>query len=134
MVTCMGLRFMGGEKSKSLADAYGVHIKSADRVIDKFLDVIDKSDEALLSTDLLPKTPLQKAKLANDWNKCSGGFGIMYGHLSQLDGWLCTTQKPWDVHNPCDYRRGYYQRFGLNVQAMCDTNLRIVCLLQGQEK
>ena len=54
MVTCMGLRFMRGEKSKTLADAYGVHIKSADRVIYNFLDVIDNSDEAILSTDLLP--------------------------------------------------------------------------------
>ena len=57
---------MGGEKSKTLADAFGVHVQSADRVIDKFLDVIDNSDAAILSTDLLPKTTLQKAKLAND--------------------------------------------------------------------
>ena len=121
-----GIEIYGRRKSKSLADAYGVHIKSADRVIDKFLDVIDKSDEAILSTDLLPKTPLQKAKLANDWNKCSGGFGIMYGHLSPLDGWLCTLRKPWDVPNPGDYRSCHYQIFGLNVQAMCDANLIII--------
>ena len=62
----------------------------------------------------------------NDWNKCSGGFGIMYGHLAALDGWLCKTQKPFDVTNPLDYRSGHYERFGLNVQAMCDANLRII--------
>ena len=50
----------------------------------------------------------------------------MYGHLSPLDGWLCTTQKPWDVPNPSDYRSEHYQRFGLNVQTMCDANLRIM--------
>ena len=50
----------------------------------------------------------------------------MYGHLSPLDGWICTTQKPWDVPNPSDYRRGHYQRFGLNVQAMWDANLRVI--------
>ena len=126
MVKCIGLRFMGGEKSKTLADAYGVHIKSANRVINKLLDMIDNSDEAILSTDLLPKTPLQKAKLANNWNKYSGGFGRMYEHLSPLDEWLYTMQKYWDVPNPSDYRNGHYQRFRLNVQAMCDTNLRII--------
>ena len=50
----------------------------------------------------------------------------MYGHLASIDGWLCTTQKPYDVTNPSNYRSGHYQRFGLNVQTMCDPNLRII--------
>ena len=126
MVTCMGIRYMGGEKTKSLADAYRCHIKSVDRVVNNFLDAVDFSEEAILSTDLLPKTESQKAKLADEWNACSGGFGVMRGHLAPIDGWLCTTQKPSDVLNPSDYRSGHYQKYGLNVQAMCDTNLRII--------
>ena len=31
---------------------------------------------------------------------------------------------PSDVPNPTDYRSGHYQRYGLNVQAMCNPNLR----------
>ena len=126
MVTCIGLRFMGGEKVKSLADIYGISARHADRTVEKFLDAVDHSANPLLSYELLPRTPEEKAKLANNWNKCSGGFGIMYGHLAALDGWLCKTQKPFDVTNPSDYRSGHYQRFGLNVQAMCDANLRII--------
>ena len=49
------------------------------------------------------KTESQKAKLADEWNACSGGFGVMRGHLEPIDGWLCTTQKPSDVLNPSDY-------------------------------
>jgi len=30
------------------------------------------------------------------------------------------------VTNPSDYRSGHYPRFGLNVQAMCNANLRII--------
>ena len=80
----------------------------------------------MLSSILLPKTLEEKTKLANDWNKCSGGFGIMYGHLAPIDGWLCTTQKPNDMPNPSEFRSGHYQRFGLNVQAICDPNLRFI--------
>ena len=43
-----------------------------------------------------------------------------------MDGYVLTTQKPSDVLNPSDYRSGHYQKYGLNVQAMCDTNLRII--------
>ena len=49
---------------------------------------------------------------------------MFYGHLLPIDGWLCTTQMPWDVSNRTDYMSGHYQRYGLNVQAMCDPNLR----------
>ena len=74
MVTCMGIRYMGGEKTKSLADAYGCHIKSVDRVVNNFLDAVDFSEEVILSTDLLPRTEFQKAKLADEWSACSGGY------------------------------------------------------------
>ena len=126
MVTCMGLRFMGGEKIKTLADAYGVSTRHTDTAVELFLKAVDESSNPLLSSDLLPKTTAEKIKLANDWNNCSGGLGIMYGHLAPIDGWLCTTQMPADVPNPSEYFSGHYQRFGLNVQAMCDSNLRII--------
>ena len=37
-------------------------------------------------------------------------------------------EKPADVENPTDYHSGHYQRFGINVQAMCDVNLRFTYL------
>ena len=126
IVTYCGLRFMGGEKVKSLGDIYGISTRQSDRAVAKFLDAVDSSNHPLLSSDLLPRTPEAISNLANEWNKCSSSFGVMYGHLAPIDGWLCTTQKPNDVPNPTEYRSGHYQRFGLNVQAMCDPNLRII--------
>ena len=54
--------------------------------------------------------------------------GIFFGILSAIDGWLCTMEKPSDVPNPSDYFSGHYQKYGINVQAMCDANLRITYL------
>ena len=53
---------------------------------------------------------------------------MMYGHLAPIYGWLCTTQKPWDVPNPSDYRSGHYQCYGLNIQVMRDANLMMIYL------
>lgn len=125
-IACMGLRFMGGEKYKSLADIYGCSKKSTDRVIDRFLRAVDTSNSPMLSIDLLPKTNEEKERLASEWSNVSGSFGITHGHLTPLDGWLCTTEMPSYISNPLDYRIGHYQRYELNIQAMCDANLRIV--------
>ena len=40
IVVAIGLKFMGGECHKLLADLYGISIKAAERVIDIFLHVL----------------------------------------------------------------------------------------------
>ena len=119
---------MGGEKIKSLDDAFGCHFRTTDRAVDNFLEAVDIAPAGMLSTNILPRNQFQKTKLVNEWNACSGDFGMMYGYLEPIDRWLCTTHKPLDVPNPSDYRSGHYQRYGLNVQVICDANLRIVYL------
>ena len=41
---------------------------------------------------------------------------------------MCTTERLSDVPHPSDYFSGHYQRYGLNIQAMCDANLRFTYL------
>ena len=125
-IVCIGLRFMGGELTKSLADIFGVSIPHCHTLINRFLLAVDNSNDSSLSIDLLPRTKVEKTKMANEWKILSSSSGVLDGHLGPLDGWLCITEMPWDVHNPVDYRSGHYQRYGLNVQAMCDANLRII--------
>ena len=50
----------------------------------------------------------------------------MDGAIGALDGWLCTTTSPKGVPNPVDYRSGHYGTFGINVQAVCDPDLRFL--------
>ena len=65
MIVALGLRFMGGEMVKSLADVFGMSDKSAERVINKFLDAVDNSTNTLLSCSLLPKTETDMKVMAD---------------------------------------------------------------------
>ena len=57
--------------------------------------------------------------------KRSGAFKIYDGFLGLIYGWLCCTNMPSDVPNKIAYYSGDYQRYELNMQAVCDANLCI---------
>ena len=65
-------------------------------------------------------------KLADEWSELSGAFRIFYGVIAAIDGWLAFTDKPFDQDCPFGLFLGRYQRFGLNVQAMCDSHLQFI--------
>ena len=123
MVVAIGLRFMGGEKMKSLADTFGTSLSSIKRAVGKFLDAVNRSDDKMLGVDL-PVSYEERTKVAQEWGARSEAFGLFYGCVGAIDGWLCTLEKPEDVPNPGDYFSGHYQKFGINVQAVCDANLK----------
>lgn len=123
LVAAAGLRFLGGEFPKSLADIYGMSVASTDRVIRLFLKAVIMCDSLSLQ---IPVTKDELKKGAGDFTNISGAFGLYHGVIGAIDGWLCTTQQPGDVPNPADHFSGHYQRFGLNVQAICDANLRFL--------
>ena len=111
-----------------MADIFGCSYSSVDRVVDLFLDTVDMSLHEDLSVDLLPTEYTDQVRMAVEWNEKSSALGVYYGCLGAIDGWLCTMEKPADVPNLTDYHSGHYQRFGINVQAMCDVNLRFTYL------
>ena len=79
-----------------------------------------------LSTNLLPNTYRDQDKFVDEWGKLSSDVGIMKGYIVLIEGWLCSTEIPWDVTHKTDYFSGHYQGYGLNVQAVCDANLWII--------
>ena len=103
IIVCCGLRFMGGEKIKSIIDIYGFSLSTGYRLVDKFLETVDELLHADLSIDLLPRTYEEKLKLAREWKELSSANGILDGHLGALDGWFVITNMPWDVTNLTDY-------------------------------
>ena len=107
MIVAIGLRFLGGEKPKSLADIFGTSTSSINRVIDEFLNAVDISTHRDLSTDLLPKTEEDRMRIAEEWNERSDSLCSFFGCLSAIDGWLCTTECPSDIPNPPDYCSGH---------------------------
>ena len=68
MIVAMGIRFMGGEEVKSIADIFGVSISSVDRVVALFLDAVESSANPMLSIDLLPISYQDRMKMAEEWS------------------------------------------------------------------
>jgi hypothetical protein len=89
-----------------------------------FLNAVLACDELALK---LPQTSEDYERLANEFCERSGADNIYYGVIGALDGWLCNTLQP-NVEDARNYFSGHYQRFGLNVQALCDAHLRFIYL------
>ena len=103
MIVAIGLRFLGGEKAKSLADTFGISISSTHRVINKFLNAVDLSSHPHLSTDLLPNSYNERIQVARQWEERSSAFGCFFGCLGAIDGWLvrivCPSYQRDDISN-----------------------------------
>ena len=122
VVLATGLRYLGGSLAKDTADLYGFSHPYAPQLINKFLDAVDKCPELQIK---LPQTTEELKRHADDWDEHSGADGLYYGVVGAIDGWLACTDAP-SLVNVTDYFSGHYQRYGLNVQAVCDANLRFI--------
>ena len=87
MTLAVGLRFLGGEYQKSLADIFGISISSTQRVVNNFLDAVHK--KLAIS---IPKTTVELSRCAQEWDKLSGANHLFYGVVGAIDGWLACTE------------------------------------------
>ncbi len=85
MIVAVGLRYLAGEKKISLSDIFGMSRHSVERVINRFLDAVDR--EPRLRTQL-PSTPEELEKHSEQWDKLSGASGIYKGCVGAIDGYL----------------------------------------------
>ncbi len=118
-----GLRYLGGETTKSVADIFGMSLDSSRRVIRKFCSAVNNNNSLRIN---LPKTQDELNRIAAEFSSISSTEGLYSGYIGALDGWLCCTQRPKGVSNPGDYFSGHYYRFGLNVQAVVDARMRFL--------
>jgi hypothetical protein len=123
VVLASGLRFLGGDFPKTIADLFGFSVNSAVRVIQLFMDAVECCPQLELK---LPTTDEEIEKCRDEWAQLSSAGGLFYGFVGAIDGWLCCSKMPKGVDNQLDYRSGHYQRYGLNIQAVCDANLRFL--------
>jgi hypothetical protein len=121
IICAAGIRFLGGEFHKSIADIYGISIKSAERIVELFFDAVLATPELEIR---LPLTDDEIREGIDEWADHSTAGELLYGFIGAIDGWLCCTNMPSGVDNETDYFSGHYHRYGLNVQAVCDANLR----------
>ena len=74
----MGLRFMGEEIRKTIADFVGISPDSCVCHCFNFFDAVDSCSDPLLSINCLPKTKEEYTKLADGWSELSGVYNIFY--------------------------------------------------------
>ena len=121
MVVGAGLCFLGRKHVKSIANVFGMSESSVIRVVNNFLVAVHSKSEIKI-----PYTASELSQIADSWNMLSTANGIFYGAVGAVDGWLATIEKLSLVPNPTDYFSGHYQYYGINVQAVCDSNLRLI--------
>ncbi len=125
-IMAMGLQFCALPSTiPDMADLFGTSTESACRCVNMFLDAIDFNTTCEELHVQLPDAKDLGAlqELANKWSSKSTAFGLFPNCLGAIDGWLPWTKMPQDVSNQVDYFSEHYHCYGLNVQAMCDSDL-----------
>ena len=122
MTVAAGLRFLGGSLVKDIADLFGMSYSSVHRIVNLFLLAVNTHEHFKIE---VTQTPDQLKACADGFQSISSSFGIYYGCIGAIDGWLCCVNSP-RVTNPVDYHSGHYHRHGVNVQAVCDDRLRFL--------
>jgi hypothetical protein len=121
IIVASGLRYLGGESYKSIADIFHMSDDSARRVVNRFINAVIESEHEQLALALPKEDELED--LAVQWSRKSTADGIFHGCVLALDGFLSPRLKP-NVVNAADYFSGHKKTFALNVQAACDHNLK----------
>ena len=95
---------------------------SARRVVRMFIEAVNQCDQLKIS---LP-THNELEEVAMGFTAVSSADNAFHGVVGAIDGFLCSRIQPntIEVSNPADYFSYHYQMYGVNVQAVCDSNLR----------
>ena len=118
-----GLRYLGENDSlKAISDIFDHSKSTTKRCINQFIDAVNNC-KAL--EPKLPTTEPELRKLAAGFASKSRAGDLMYGVIGAIDGWLCTINCPQGIPDPSKYHSGHYQRYGINVQAVSDSEGRL---------
>jgi hypothetical protein len=121
IIVAAGLRWLGGEPYKSVADIFHFSRASARRVVARFIDAVIESLQICL-----PTTNNELEAIAAGWTQKSSGQGCYHGLVLALDGYLSTRTVPSrsECPNAADFFSGHKKIPALNVQAAIDHMLR----------
>ena len=92
------------------------------RVANTFLNAVNTCLDLEIK---IPDSVKDLNQLAKDRNQISTCFHLFKGVVGAIDGMLVCITKPQPQPDICvtDYFSGHYFRYGLNVQAVCNSNL-----------
>jgi hypothetical protein len=121
IIVAAGLRWLGGEPYKSLANIFHFSRSSARRVVARFMDAVIETLQICL-----PTTDIELEAVATGWTQKSSAQGCYHGLVLALDGYLSVRTVPdkSECRNAADFFSGYKKIPALNVQAAVDHMLR----------
>jgi hypothetical protein len=122
VIVAAGLRWLGGELYKSIADIFHISRASARRSVRRFINAVI----ANLNNISLPTSDEELELLATGWRSKSTADGCYHGLVFALDGYLSFRTQPSkaECNNTADYFSGHKRVPAINVQAAVDHQLR----------
>jgi DNA-directed RNA polymerase specialized sigma24 family protein len=127
----MTLRFLAGASYVDICRIHGVSRSTVYKQVRLVIWAIAESN--IIGVYEWPSDVDSCVKYANKWANKSGpdAYGGLHRQcIGALDGILIETLSPSrrDSKRPNDFRSGHKKRIGINVQAICDADLRFLLL------
>jgi DDE superfamily endonuclease len=118
------LQHLAGGSYLDIRKLVKISVASYYHVVNKVMDVINDTPELEIT---LPQTDAEFHMVKDGFVDKSTG-GVFEGCNGALDGWLCQIQTPHicDTPNHMTYFSGHYKCYGVNVQAMCNSECQFM--------
>jgi hypothetical protein len=114
IIVAAGLRWLGGEDMKAIKDTFHISLRSAQRIVNRFLDAMIECGHEYCEIELPLDDELEA--LAEEWSELSTAGGSMNGCVLAIDGFLSPRTKP-DVDDPNEFFTDGKSIYCLNVIA-----------------
>ena len=124
-VVACGVRYLAGEKLRSLESDLGISKSSAYVAKDKFIDAVLQCPDLDIQ---FPTTTDELSSIARGF-EAKATASIFQGCVGAIDGFFQPTKQPSvkeSFGNQRAYFSGHYRMYGLNVQAVVDANLKFI--------
>ena len=121
MLHCL-IRYLAGGSLRDIRLVVGISSKSFYGVVYQCVNAILKCDELQYN---FPTSNEDVSKVASDFSAISAN-GLIQGCVGCMDGLLIRISAPSlkQAKNPKAYYSGHYQDYGMNIQAICDSQCR----------
>lgn len=125
----VALRFFAGGSSYDIMCKYGICHADVYNSVSIVIDAINDTDDLKIT---YPESFNDQIKIANEFEKCSDAkISICAGAHDGMLVWIERPNEKDCKQNKCDpdkFYCGRKKKFGLNLQATCDANLRFLDL------
>ena len=124
VILALTIRWLSGGSYHDVRDAGNISAPSFYRLLWLCLNALNSCDELKIQ---LPATHEEPEPVYNGFAAKSTD-SVMAGCVGALDGFLLLIRTPRqnEAPNTKGFFSGHYQRVGINVQAMCDCNLKFL--------